>query len=80
MQPPGICIDAGLAREHDAGMSDAFDGAGREFREPTFRAAVAVLVASLIAIALVWLAASWALNQQGSPTYPPAGDPPAQQE
>jgi hypothetical protein len=40
----------------------AFDGAGKPFRGPTFRAGIVVLVVCIVAVGLVWLLNSAALN------------------
>jgi hypothetical protein len=36
-----------------------------EYSEPSFRGAIGLLVVILVAITLIWLAYSWALNQPG---------------
>jgi nitrogen fixation-related uncharacterized protein len=36
-----------------------------EYTEPTFRGALLMLVISVVIVALVWLAYSWALNHPG---------------
>ena len=36
-----------------------------EYTEPSFRGGILMLVAILVAITLIWLAYSWALNQPG---------------
>ncbi len=48
-------------------MSDAFDGAGREFHGPSMLAGIVILLASLVAIAMLWIAASWAMNNSAAP-------------
>jgi hypothetical protein len=40
----------------------AFDGAGKPFKGPSFRAALTILVVCVVAVALVWLMYSAALN------------------
>jgi len=44
-------------------MSDAFDGAGEDFHGARFRPLLMVLAAVIIAVSLVWLGYSWALNE-----------------
>ena len=36
-----------------------------EYTEPSFRGAVLMLVVSLVILAILWMAYSWALNQHG---------------
>ena len=36
-----------------------------EYTEPSFRGAILMLMVSVVVIALIWLAYSWALNQPG---------------
>ena len=36
-----------------------------EYTEPSFRGAILMLVISLVALALLWIAYSWALGQPG---------------
>lgn len=38
-----------------------------EYTEPSFRGAIVMLVVCVVAVALLWLAYSWALNQPGVP-------------
>ena len=44
-------------------MGDAFDGAGKPFRGPTFRAALVLALMILLVLAVLWLAGSWALKE-----------------
>ncbi len=44
-------------------MTSPFDGAGKPFRGPSFRAAVTMAVAIVVVLAALWLATSWALNE-----------------
>ena len=47
---------------------DAFDGAGKPYKGASYRALVVVLVVCLVAVGLIWLAYSAALNV--APTLP----------
>ena len=42
----------------------AFDGAGKPYKGPSFRGGLAFLVVSLVAVAVIWLAFSGALNTE----------------
>lgn len=44
-------------------MSGAFDGTGKPFRGPTYRAALTLMLLILLAIVGLWLATSWALKE-----------------
>ncbi len=44
-------------------MTSPFDGAGKPFRGPSFRAAITLALLILVVLAGLWLAASWALNE-----------------
>ena len=64
---------------HDAPM-DAFDGAGKPYKGPSYTAGIAIVVVVLVAVALSWLVVSAALDTV-SDTNPPPGkvtfeDPP----
>lgn len=44
-------------------MTSPFDGAGKPFRGPSYRAALTMALLILLALAGLWLATSWALNE-----------------
>lgn len=44
-------------------MTSPFDGAGKPFRGPSYRAALTIALLVLLALAGLWLATSWALNE-----------------
>lgn len=44
-------------------MSDAFDGAGKPFRDGSFRAGIILLVAVVIAVIVIWLAFFWGMEE-----------------
>jgi hypothetical protein len=46
-------------------MSDAFDGAGKGFREPSYRAALVMLLLLVVVLVAVLLLASGALKSKG---------------
>ena len=44
-------------------MSDAFDGAGKPFRNGSFRAGIVLLVAVVIAVIVIWVAFLWGMEE-----------------
>ena len=44
-------------------MTSPFDGAGEPFRGPSYRAGITMALLILLALAGLWLATSWALNE-----------------
>jgi hypothetical protein len=55
-------------------MSDAFDGAGRPYKGPSFRAGIIILVGVVIAVIVIWNLAGWGmdlLNIDGPVDNPP---------
>ena len=54
-------IDSAECRVDSDGMS-AFDGAGKPYKGASYKALLVVLVACLVAVGLIWLAYSAALN------------------
>ena len=52
-------------------MSDAFDGAGKPYRGPSFKAGILILLGIIIAAFIIWNLASWGLEQLNSD--PPPG-------
>ena len=58
-------------------MAEHFDGAGRRFTGPSYKGPILSAIASLVTIALTWLAYSYALNvMDGNAELPswPAGE------
>jgi len=43
-------------------MSDAFDGAGKPFKGPSFRAGILMLIGLVIAVIVIWNLASWGME------------------
>jgi len=43
-------------------MSDAFDGAGKPFRGPSFKAGILILLGIIIAVFVIWNLASWGME------------------
>jgi hypothetical protein len=43
-------------------VSDAFDGAGKPFRGPSFRAGILILLAVIVAAFVIWNLASWGME------------------
>lgn len=41
-----------------------------EYTEPSFRGAIVMLVISIVMVALIWIAYSWALNEPNVPNPP----------
>jgi hypothetical protein len=55
-------------------MSDAFDGAGKPYKGPSFRAGIIILVGVVIAVIVIWNLAGWGmdlLNIDGPVDNPP---------
>jgi hypothetical protein len=55
-------------------MSDAFDGAGKPFRGPSFKAGILIVLGVIIAAVIIWSLASWGmelLNVNGPVDMPP---------
>lgn len=48
-------------------MSNAFDGIGEGYREPTFRAVITAFVLIMVAVALVWVLWVNLVSQPGNP-------------
>lgn len=44
-------------------MSDAFDGAGKPFRNGSLRAGIGLLVAVVIAVIVIWMAFIWGMEE-----------------
>lgn len=44
-------------------MTSPFDGAGKPFRGPSYRAAITMALLIVLVLAALWLGASWALNE-----------------
>ena len=40
-------------------MSDAFDGAGKPYRGPSFKAGILIVLALIVASFIIWNLASW---------------------
>jgi hypothetical protein len=57
---------------HDAPMS-AFDGAGKPYKGPSYKAGIAIVIVVLVGVALSWLVVSAALDTV-SDTNPPPGN------
>ena len=43
-------------------MSDAFDGAGKPFRGPSFKAGILILLGVMVASFIIWNLASWGME------------------
>ena len=43
-------------------MSDAFDGAGKPFKGPSFKAGVFMLLGLIVASFIIWNLASWGME------------------
>jgi hypothetical protein len=43
-------------------MSDAFDGAGKPYRGPSFKAGILILLAVIVAAFIIWNLASWGME------------------
>ena len=61
-------------------MSDAFDGAGKPFRGPSFKAGILILLGIVVATFIIWNLASWGMEMldingpvDGMPRVPGAG-------
>jgi hypothetical protein len=61
-------------------MSDAFDGAGKPFKGPSFKAGVFIVLGIIIAMFVIWNLASWGMELldvsgpvDGMPQLPGAG-------
>lgn len=57
-------------------MSDAFDGAGKGFRDPTFRAGLIMILLIVVVVIGLLLAASGALKDSGGEGLNPQVNPP----
>jgi hypothetical protein len=44
-------------------MSDAFDGAGKPFRNGSFRAGIVLLIAVVIAVIVIWMVFLWGMEE-----------------
>jgi Na+-transporting methylmalonyl-CoA/oxaloacetate decarboxylase gamma subunit len=44
-------------------VSEAFDGAGKPFRNGSFRAGIVLLVAVVIAVIVIWMAFVWGMEE-----------------
>ena len=43
-------------------MSDAFDGAGKPFKGPSFKAGILMVIGLIIAVIIIWNLASWGME------------------
>ena len=43
-------------------MSDAFDGAGKPYRGPSWKAGIVILLGIMIATFMIWNLASWGME------------------
>ena len=43
-------------------MSDAFDGAGKPYRGPSFKAGILIVLALIVASFIIWNLASWGME------------------
>ena len=46
-------------------MSDAFDGAGKPFQGPSFKAGILILLGIIIAGFIIWNLTSWGMEMLG---------------
>ena len=53
-------------------MSDAFAGAGKPFRNGSFRAGIVLLVAVVIAVIVIWVAFLWGMEELARRGQPPS--------
>lgn len=43
-------------------MSDAFDGAGKPFKGPSFKAGIFIVLGIIVAMFIIWNLASWGME------------------